>query len=211
MEKLLNQFKKPLVLLISLCLFLFLLRIKITGSLFFGFLIWNLFLAIIPYAISSMIKRIEILKTSKIKLIIILFVWLLFLPNAPYIITDFIHLHYSTSTLIWLDIFILFTFSVTGLLLSIISLNDIYKIIILKWNIKFANYFSIVVTFLCGFGIYLGRFLRLNSWDMFTSPITVIKRSLLSINDPKTWFITFAFGSFIYILLLTFRSVKMVD
>ena len=114
MEKLLNQFKKPLVLLISLCLFLFLLRIKITGSLFFGFLIWNLFLAIIPYAISSMIKRIEILKTSKIKLIIILFVWLLFLPNAPYIITDFIHLHYSTSTLIWLDIFTLFTFSVTG-------------------------------------------------------------------------------------------------
>jgi uncharacterized membrane protein len=183
------------------------IRIKLAKSLFFGFLIWNLFLAYIPYFISSTIKK-RMQKLSKFKLIMVLFIWLLFLPNAPYIITDFIHLQHSKGNIVWLDIFILFTFSSTGLLLAILSLSDVYKIIKQKWNLQYANYFSISATFLCGFGIYLGRFLRFNSWDVFTSPLTILKKSVLSINDPKTWFITFSFGSFLYILFLLFRRLK---
>jgi uncharacterized membrane protein len=102
----------------------------------------------------------------------------------------------------------LFSFAITGLLLAIISLYDIYKIIKTKWNLKYANYFSYVVTLLCGFGIYLGRFLRLNSWNMFTTPITVIKSSFVSFYNSKTWLITFGFGSFIYLLFLAFKSLK---
>ena len=205
-----NRFKSTkiqLLILILFCLFLWMIRIKLTNSLFFGFLIWNLFLAYIPYFISSNIKK-RMQKLSKFKLIMMLFIWLLFLPNAPYIITDFIHLQHSKGNIVWLDIFILFTFSSTGLLLAIISLSDIYKIIKLKWNSKLANYFSISATFLCGFGIYLGRFLRFNSWDVFTSPLIVLKRSVLSINDPKTWFITISFGSFLYIMFIITRSIK---
>jgi uncharacterized membrane protein len=184
------------------------IRIKITNSLFFGFLIWNLFLAFIPYGISTKLKTINIDNISKIKLVFLLFIWLLFLPNAPYIITDFIHLHHSKSTLVWLDIFLIFTYASTGLLIAIISLNDIYRIIKIKWNLKYANYFSFVVTFLCGFGIYLGRFLRLNSWDVFTAPITVLKKSFFSFYDSKTWLITFGFGSFIYLIFRVFISLK---
>lgn len=207
MKKLLKSPKTNLYLLILFCLFLWTIRIKLTHTLFFGFLIWNLFLAYIPYFISSTIKK-RMQNSSKFKLIIALFIWLLFLPNAPYIITDFIHLHHTKANLVWLDIFILFAFSSTGLILAIISLSDIYKIIKQKWNLKCANYFSISATFLCAFGIYLGRFLRFNSWDIFTSPLIVLKKSVLSINDPKTWFITISFGSFLYILLIIMRSLK---
>jgi uncharacterized membrane protein len=181
---------------------------KITNSLFFGFLIWNLFLAFIPYGISTKLKTINIDNIPKIKLVLLLFIWLLFLPNAPYIITDFIHLHHSKSTLVWLDTFLLFTYASTGLLLTITSLNDIYKIIKIKWNLKHANYFSFFVTFLCGFGIYLGRFLRLNSWDVFTAPITVLKKGFFSFSDSKTWLITFGFGSFIYLIFRIFINLK---
>ncbi len=209
MLKRMSKIQKNLLLMIVFCLALYAMRIYITKSFFFGFLIWNLFLALIPYLISSRIKKVELKKISNIKLIPILFVWLLFLPNAPYIITDFIHLHHSQSTLVWLDMFLLFAFSLTGLILTIISMSNIYNIIELKWSLRCAKYFSISATFLCGFGIYLGRFLRLNSWDVFTSPITVIKKSLLTINDPKTWFITIVFGSFLYIIFILFKSLKM--
>lgn len=205
MKKLFKSTKGLLFLLISFCIFLWVIRISMTNSLFFGFLIWNLFLAYVPYFISSIIKE-KMQNSSKFKLIIALFVWLIFLPNAPYIITDFIHLNHAKANLVWLDIFILFAFSSTGLILAITSLIDVYKIINKKWNLQYANYFSISATFLCGFGIYLGRFLRFNSWDIITSPISIIKKSLLSINDPKTWFITISFGSFLFILFIISKS-----
>tara|TARA_R110002126_G_scaffold282967_1_gene431883 strand:+ start:43195 stop:43830 length:636 start_codon:yes stop_codon:yes gene_type:complete len=198
------------VLLIVFCVFLVMLRMKITNSLFMGFLIWNLFLAYIPYFISSTLKK-RMQNSSKFTLIMALVIWLLFLPNAPYIITDFIHLHHSTGNIVWLDIFILFTFSSTGIVLSIASLAQIHKILAQKWNLKFANYFSISTTFLCGFGVYLGRFLRFNSWDVFTSPLIVLKKSLLSTNDPKTWFVTISFGSFLYLLLLLFKQIRSIE
>ena len=207
MKTIFKSTRSQLLLIISFCIFLWMIRIKLTQSLFFGFLIWNLFLAFIPYLISSIIKKRK-KNSSKFMLILILFIWLLFLPNAPYIITDFIHLHHTKANLVWLDIFILFAFSSTGLLLAILSLSDIYKIIKQKWNSKHANYFSISATFLCGFGIYLGRFLRFNSWDVFTKPLSVLKESVLSIYDPKTWFITISFGSFLYIIFQLSRSWK---
>ena len=87
----------------------YLLRVQLTQSFFFGFLLWNLFLAVIPYTISEVLK-IKPLKKATITLSLL--IWLLFLPNAPYLITDFIHLHYLKSTLIWYDLFMLFSFFV---------------------------------------------------------------------------------------------------
>ena len=207
----LNKINKNIYILLLFCLLLLMIRIKITNSLFYGFLIWNLFLAFIPYVISTKLKTVNIKKLSKIKLIFVLSIWLIFLPNAPYIITDFIHLHHTKSTLVWLDIFLLFSYSLTGLLLAIISLQDVYSIIKLKWTLKYANLFSYVVTFLCGFGIYLGRFLRLNSWDIFTSPINVLKICLVSFSDKRTYAITLGFGCFIWILLSLYKNLKRIN
>lgn len=211
MTKIFSSQKSLIFLLISFCIILWMIRVKLTQSLFMGFLLWNLFLAYIPYCISLILMK-QAKNLSKFKLILTLFIWLLFLPNAPYIVTDFIHLHPSQGNLIWLDIFILFTFSSTGIILAITSLTTVYKITSQHWNTKFANYFSISVTFLCGFGIYLGRFLRLNSWDVFTNPILVLKQSILSIKDPKNWFITFSFGSFLYLSFLLYKhNTKLLE
>lgn len=206
----LNNTKGLLFLLISFCFLLYFIRIKLTHSLFFGFLIWNLFLAYIPYFISSIIVK-KLQKSSRLKLISMMILWLLFLPNAPYIITDFIHLHHSKANLVWLDIFILFSFSLTGLLLAIVSMQEVYQTIKNRWSVKTANYLIFIATFLSGFGIYLGRFLRFNSWDILTSPLTVFKKSFCSFNDPKTWFITIAFGSFIWILFLLYNTIKKTN
>ena len=211
MKNKLNPIQKNLIILVTFCLLLLLIRMKITHSIFYGFLIWNIFLASVPLIISKQIIRINIKEISKFKLKFLVFVWLIFLPNAPYIITDFIHLHHSKSVLVWLDIFVLFSFSSTGLLLAIISLNDIYQIIKQKWNLKIANVFTISTTFLCGFGIYLGRFLRLNSWEIFTSPVKVLKSSIYSFNDATTWLVTLGFGSFILILFRVYKNIKIIN
>jgi len=94
-----------LILSISFGLLLLLLRIKITDNLYYTFLVWNLFLAAIPYTITQTLKRFTWLQYSKIASILSFIVWLLFLPNSPYIITDITHLQNDGSSmglgLIW--------------------------------------------------------------------------------------------------------------
>jgi uncharacterized membrane protein len=76
------------------CVALLLLRVYVTGSLFYGFLVWNLFLAAIPYVISTGLSNTVWMKKQSLVLVIILGIWLLFLPNAPYLITDLMHLRH---------------------------------------------------------------------------------------------------------------------
>jgi len=113
------------ILYFYLCLsigFAFLLlayRIQLTHSKFYLFLVWNLFLAGIPFAISQTLKMNTKLSSLKIVGFISFFVWLLFLPNSPYIITDLVHLHSKHSNLLWLDLFLVFVFAFNGLLLGV--------------------------------------------------------------------------------------------
>ncbi len=95
-------------------------RIKITGSYFFLFLVWNLFLALIPFAISTyLVSKPEI---SKVRLFLWATVWLLFLPNAPYIVTDLVHLKLHNPFWGWFDVLLLVSFAINGLLLYFLSL-----------------------------------------------------------------------------------------
>lgn len=204
----LTKKQKAIGLLVLFCMVTQLLRVQLTQSLFFSFLLWNLFLAIIPYILSERMKKKNLTKT---KIIFHTSIWLLFLPNAPYIITDFIHLHHLKSTLIWYDLFMIFCFANTGLLLAIISIYDIHKIIQKKWTQTIANRFIIAVTFLCGFGIYLGRFLRFNSWDLFTAPLQTLKQSFASFSDQKTWFVSFGFGSLLWLLFSVYKALHIIE
>lgn len=201
LTKHLTKTQNAIGLLIIFCIVLQLLRVQYTQSLFFSFLLWNLFLAIIPYAISELLKKMQ---PSKNTLLFSIGIWMLFLPNAPYIITDFVHL--PKSTMLWFDLFLIFSFANTGLLLAIISINDIYKILKERFTVKIANRFITVTTILCGFGIYLGRFLRLNSWDVFTNPFSVLQTSFLSLTHSTMWFVTIGFASLLWILLSVFQN-----
>lgn len=191
--------KKPILYLLCSCLSLSIIRIKLSGSLSFTFLIWNISLAIIPLVISSYLTNQNINESSNFKLIFYLGVWLLFLPNAPYIITDFIHLRHSKYLFIWYDILLIFVYASTGFILAIISINQMTQIIKQKKLSNLINVFLVCVTILCGFGVYLGRVLRFNSWDIFSSPFYVLKKSILSFSDKKTWLITLGFAFVLYL------------
>jgi uncharacterized membrane protein len=204
------QISQFLVLNSLFCIAIYLLRVIATESLFYGFLLWNLFLAVIPYLISLGLSKTHWLKKQTLVLIGVLSIWLLFLPNAPYMITDLLHLRHAQSSLSWLDPFMLFVFAWNGLFLGLLSMHHVYVILSEKWNTKIAKRLLFVIAFLCGFGIYLGRYLRWNSWELFSDPIILLRDCFDSFYNPqyrmRTLGITLAFGVFLWILFLHLTS-----
>ncbi|TMM58001.1 DUF1361 domain-containing protein [Maribacter algarum] len=186
---------------------LLLFRMKITHSSFYLFLVWNLFLAGIPFAITQLFKMSSKLRSLKIVGFLGFAAWLLFLPNSPYIITDLVHLHSDRSSLVWLDLFLVFVFAFNGLLLGLLSMLDMFTLISQRYGNQVAKYTLFKVCLLSGYGIYLGRFLRFNSWDITTKPATLFYQIAYSLKEPKVWLITFAFGGFLWILFSVLQSV----
>ncbi len=111
---------------------------------------------------------------SRRALLVPLFGWLLFFPNAPYIVTDVIHLRESPDSPLWFDALILMSMGIAGLVVGFVSLRMVQLIISASFNWALGWVVSLSVLVLSGFGIYLGRFARYNSWDILSSP-----RSLL--------------------------------
>ncbi|EWH13698.1 hypothetical protein KLA_07861 [Cellulophaga geojensis KL-A] len=191
---------------ISFAILILAVRIKITGSLFFSFLVWNLFLAGLPYLFSQVLKYLNNSNYSKIGQFVFFGMWLLFLPNSPYIITDLIHLQNENATLVWLDLLLLFVYAIIGLLLGLFSMIDVYQVLKSKYNAKNAHFFMIYLCLLCGYGVYLGRFLRFNSWDLFTKPHILAYNIAHSLTNYNVWSMTFAFGGLLYILFWTLHK-----
>lgn len=152
------------------------LRVIIWGKFSFIYILWNIFLAFIPFIISSLLlsysKRD---KFNKAIFVLGIFLWLLFIPNAPYIITDFIHLGEIRAVPIIFDTFLLFSSASLGLILGFHSLFHIEQIIKMKYSPKITSAMIGGIIFLISFGIYLGRFLRFNSWDVFINHTSLIK------------------------------------
>ena len=112
-----NKLNFSIAVLSIYCILLMLLRIKIANSFFYLFLVWNLFLAYIPFGISTIIKQNDAIKESKFKFWSLCFAWILFLPNAPYIITDFVHLQQGKLMPYWFDLLLISSFTVNGMVL----------------------------------------------------------------------------------------------
>ncbi|WP_298895575.1 DUF1361 domain-containing protein [uncultured Psychroserpens sp.] len=209
-----TRFKILSLLTISMALSIVLLmiRMKLHHSFYLLFLVWNLFLAIIPYAIST-----GLTSTSKINKFLFLLwfgVWLLFLPNAPYIVTDLLHLINSKFHLMWLDILVIISFAFNGLILFFLSLSDMEKL--LKQYLKPIFVFPIMLSIfgLTAFGIYLGRFLRYNSWEIVNNPIDILSDMFWLLFEPnlEAWIFTLTFASFLaisYWMLKAFSNSKI--
>ncbi|MFD0965010.1 DUF1361 domain-containing protein [Pseudofulvibacter geojedonensis] len=189
---------------IIFCMIIMLLRVKYTQSITYMFLIWNLFLAGIPYAISQLLRINYWVKHKSILLLTSLSIWLLFLPNSPYIITDLIHLNHINSGIIWFDAFLIFLFAANGLLLAILSMVDVYIILKEKWNTTFASISIVIISFLSGFGIYLGRYLRWNSWELFTQPNHLLKDIIISLQNTKAIGVTICMASLLLLLFVSY-------
>lgn len=167
-----------ITILTSSCLSILLVifRFHYSSSTFYFFLIWNLFLAWIPYVV-SLALFIRYQQTRRLTLIMlgVAGVWLLFYPNAPYILTDLIHLKKNTGVPRWYDSLMIFSFVGNGLLLGFVSLYHMQHIVKVRHNTVMSWIFAGGSLTLASLGIYLGRFMRWNSWDIFLEPITLIK------------------------------------
>jgi uncharacterized membrane protein len=143
-------------------------RIVYTGSFLFTFLVWNLFLAFVPYFLARQIGR---LRKNKWTFFGGVFVWLLFVPNAFYILTDLFHLDMNEAVPLWYDLALLLSFAWNGLLFGILSIRLMEKQFEQYFSRKFDLVFIVPVMALNGLGVYIGRYLRFNSWDIVIKPL----------------------------------------
>jgi len=142
-------------------------RIFYSRDISYTFLLWNLFLAWIPFFLASLalwFRRRLFLSLALGGL------WLLFLPNAPYLVTDLIHLRPTFQAPIWFDATMLFAFALAGMVLGLYSLYIMQELVSRHFG-PFASWiFVFLAAGLSSFGVYVGRFLRWNSWDLFLHP-----------------------------------------
>ena len=149
-------------------------RIVTTGNIYYGFLIWNLLLAWLPLIFAVLACDHSQKHTmSNPGFAGLAAAWLLFFPNAPYIFTDLIHLTTRFYGHFWVDLVLILTCALTGLVLGFVSLYLMQSLVARRFGRLVGWIFTAVATGLCSFGIYLGRFLRFNSWDVVTQPAKV--------------------------------------
>ncbi len=188
-------------------------RVYLTGTSTYSFLVWNLFLAGIPYVFSSIIYHRSADQKLGIKQIPILLLWLLFLPNAPYILTDLFHLEQKPSIPEWYDLMLILSFALNGLVLGIISLFQIHDLVEKRLGLASGFVFAFVVCLLCAFGVYLGRFLRFNSWDIISNPSPLFQDLFSSFKEPqihgRRWGMTFVMGTMLFMIYSLLRSLRL--
>ena len=207
----LSQFKTLTLVSISMLLSMVLLmiRMKLTHSFHFLFLVWNLFLAVIPFVITSYLLSVP--KLNKIVLSFWFGIWLLFLPNAPYIITDLVHLRVSYQTYAWLDILVVTAFALNGVLLFYLSILDMKTILKPYFKNSVVNFNITIIFFLSSFGVYLGRFLRYNSWEILSNPkylfIDIINITIKPLANKEAWLFTILFGLFLSVGFWVFNQL----
>jgi len=216
LDRLILKAKYPEILLLIaftfFCLSLSIARIVYTGELRYIFLNWNLFLAFIPWFITSFFIADKSVSKSSFSTFLVIIVWLLFFPNAPYILTDLFHLSFNSGAPVWFDLILILSFAWTGLLFGFISLVDIEKILASKMKKYKVVVLLSFLLFLTGFGIYMGRYLRWNSWDIIVEPYLlvadVLSRFLDSLDHPRSWGMTILMGLFLNMVYWSFRVLR---
>lgn len=194
-----------------LAIVLAVIRVNITGKFSYIFLTWNLFLAWIPLIISTQLKKHDIWNKNKIIFVILLSFWLLFFPNAPYILTDLFHLRERKGMPLWFDLTLILSFAWVGLIVGFISLMQMQFMLkrIIGNHLTLAA--TILILIVCAFGIYLGRYDRYNSWDVISNPISLFRDILVYVIHPlkhiRVYGVTLVFSSF---LILSYLTIELL-
>lgn len=211
LQKNLHSIVPRLALLTAFCFFIESFRMLFTCNINYIFLPWNLLLAWIPLYFAIQLKE----ETGKLKIGAYLFLWLVFFPNAPYIITDFLHLKPRDNFPFWYDSILLFSFAFTGLLLGIVSALLVFKklkTIFMPWK---AKGFMLSTMLLSGYGIYVGRFLRYNSWDLVTDPLQILGNTVSCLihplSHPRTYGVTLMAGILLALVFFIFEPLLVAE
>lgn len=153
-----------------LCGVLWSARVFATREFYFGYLIWNLFLGWLPLFFAITTRRLYEWCGWCPRTLLSGVAWLLFLPNASYIVTDLIHLRSHPPVPLWYDAALFASFAFIGVALGFVSLRVIHDLVAQRRGWWQGWLFVFAVLALCGFGIYLGRVERWNSWSVLTEP-----------------------------------------
>jgi len=198
--------------LLGWCGLLLLVRVVHSSSLSFVFLVWNLLLASVPALAALAFVRAAERRSPALVQAAWFALWLVFLPNAPYIVTDFMHLRLRPLVPLWYDIAILASCAGTGLLLGYTSLADVQSVIARKLSQLAGWIVAAAALVLSGFGIYLGRVLRWNSWDALSSPLELLAdiadRALNPLSHPQTIGMTVVYGVSLLLGYAAFRALS---
>jgi uncharacterized membrane protein len=187
--------------------------LKLTRGLTYAFLGWNLVLAWIPYILALIASSMHRFNYSSIKIGLVAATWLLFLPNAPYIVTDLLHLKPKPPIPMWFDVILIFSAAWVGLLLAFLSIREIHKILEARIESKMRiHVLMLSILALTGYGVWLGRFHRWNSWDIISRPDSLALDIVNSLTKApvmhQAWsvsgilFIVLAFGYYTMLALM---------
>lgn len=198
----------------AVCVTLVAARVEYSDSARYTSLVWNLFLAWIPF-ILAYFAYVFSWKKSLLYFVLpaTILLWLIFFPNAPYILTDLQHLaRLSGKAPLWYDVIVMVWFSWTGLLLGLVSLYLMHDIVQRTYGRLSGWAFVFIVSGLSSFGVYLGRFVRFNSWDLLNDPKEVAVTVLGLVIDPSRRVIAFTilfavFYLFVYLTLYSFAHL----
>jgi len=201
-----------------LCAILVSFRTSRVEAMDLRFLIWNLFLAWLPLAFSMAAlawARIAKGASLTVGLCVCGVAWLLLFPNAPYLMTDLIHLIFAgrwlyydvDGLLLWFDLVLVFLFTWCGMLLGYVSMNQIHAIVRHYWDSVIGWAFVIATSMLGGFGVYLGRIVRLNSWDVL-HPLRIVDDVIDAIHYNSIAF-SILFGTLILIVYISLYAITL--
>ena len=207
----LSAISRMLILSILFTMSLLLVRFLYSQTLDYRFYGWNTFLAAIPYSVSA-----QLVKMKKLNLvaIVLLVVWLAFFPNAPYMITDLLHYEERLPVPFWFDILLVISAAWNGLILGLISLMNV-EIFLARYLKPVWIQLSVFASLLlCGYGVFIGRFLRFNSWDILTDPRILVYSSahhvLLPQRYPKLWVFTILFALLLSVIYFTLKKLPQI-
>ncbi len=199
----------------GVCIILVLARVAYTDSTRHAGLIWNLFLAWIPFILAYFAHAVSWRRFWLYAVILLVTIpWLLFFPNAPYMLTDLQDLARAggVGAPLWYDVIIIVWCSWTGMLLGVIALYLMHDLIARTFGRATGWLFVFVVSGLSSFGMYIGRFVRLNSWDILQNPSESAMEILGLVIDPSMRLAAFTvlyavFFLFVYLLLYSFSHM----
>lgn len=189
-------------------LLLFAVRVMVSQTFNFFFIPWNLFLAWLPLLFISQLKG----KEKNFRNIAMIMLWMLFFPNAPYLITDLFHLEYRQPIPLYFDLLLLFSAAWNGLLMGLLSVKKLEYWLLQTYSSAKVRLVLITSFFLCGFGIYLGRFERFNSWHIVTQPVNLFTDIFYRFANPfdhvRTWAVTVLFGLGLFFFYETIKAFQ---
>lgn len=207
------KYLKVIIIMTLVNILILIIRDIVLENKMYDFLLWNLFLGFLPLLVAFLIDRFYA-NINKYLLYFCCFIWLLFYPNSPYMISDLIHVDIDRQFILY-DTLIIFSFAMLSLFYGFISLKLMYQVFKKISSNRLANFAIVASLLLSSLGFYMGRILRFNSWDALTHPLKVLREvweHLFPIgNNLETYIVILLFGGIQFMLILMMKDVNDIE